>query len=292
MSSFLPLNNALAQNSVDFNSQTPTNSSGLFRYKVNTRNNNYTFTSTDFNSVCIFNSGGLGGLTLATLNSFSPAPPVGTEIIFYSTTGSVQIAGTGTATLNSTTGRFTTGINAPGKIIHRGNNVWYFASLSATFYSYNWANCCGASVGLYQIGTASNSNFNPSAFSYTDGNFNIPFNGIVYYETGGGYYYDKVVNGLVTGSSNCATSTFSTSYTYYTNTDPQDPQTVFIYSVSGLNRAQPETLLGYSFFSADVGVRQECYSSNRVSGVTYYINPGGGASITFYNGYVVSYTAS
>jgi hypothetical protein len=290
MSSFLPLNNALAQNSVDFNSQTPTNSSGLFRYKVNTRNNNYTFTSTDFNSVCIFNSGGLGGLTLATLNSFSPAPPVGTEIILYSTTGSVQIAGT--ATLNSATGRFTTGINAPGKIIHRGNNVWYFASLSATFYSFNWTNCCSDSVDLYQIGTDSNSNFNPSAFSYTDGNFNIPFNGIVYYETELGSYYDKVVNGLVTGSSNCATSTFSTSYTYYTNTDPEDPQTVSIYSVSALTRDQPATLLGYSFFSTAVGGRQECYSSNRVSGVTYYINPGGGASITFYNGYVVSYTAS
>lgn len=284
MPSSLPLNNALAQNSVDFNTQIPTNSSGLFRYKVNTRGNNYTFTSTDFNSVCIF-SLGVGGVTTVFLNAFGVAPPVGTEIIFYSTIGLVNIQGN--ATLYVTVGRVSS--TSAGKIIHRGNNVWYFASLNTTKNQFNWTNCCSNFESLYQVGEQTN--FDPNKFSYTDAALNTPFNGIVYYDNDGLATYNKVVNGVATGSGSCTTVTFNIAYTYYTNTDPENPETVDIYSVEGLTRTSPPTLLGNSFFTEVVTEQQECYTSNRVTGVTYYINAGGGASITFLNGYVVSYTS-
>jgi hypothetical protein len=285
MPSFLPLNNAVAQNSVDFNNQTPTNSSGLFRYKVNTRDNNYTFTSADFNSVCIL-SGGLGGATRVFLNNFGTAPPTGTEIILYSTTGSVYILGS--ATLRRTIGNLTTGTNVAGKLIHRGNNEWYFASSNRPLFLFTFENCCSYSDSLVQIGTVNN--FDPNKFSYVDANLNLPFNGIVLYENEGISYSKKVVNGVTTGDYNCQQVNFDTPYNFYASTDPENPQPVTIYSVSGLNAGNPESLVGNSFFIVPAMNVFSCLQGDRVSGVTYYLSTGGGQSITFVDGYVVTYT--
>ena len=292
MPSSVPLTNAIAQNSVDFNSQTPTNASGLFRYKINNRVNNHVFTDADLNSVCIFSGGGsITNVFLGTGN-FSGVPPVGAEIIFYSTTGNIKINLIDGAILAGSVGPFTPGAYSAGKIIHIGNNVWYFASANAAAQPYNWTNCCGESAAtqLYQISVAGG--FNPALTSYFDSNVNYPYNGHV--NDGTNLYY-KVVNGVWNNTTisdcNDTKSYYTNQYNFYDAPDPIYGNTVPLYSVGGLNPASPETLMGNKFFISDVGQQFDCYAPNTVSDSTYYTSTTAPYyALTFRYGYVTSYT--
>jgi len=287
MPSSVPLTNAIAQNSVDFNNQTPTNASGLFRYKINNYSGTRTFTESDLNSVCIFNN--VGNIVNVTLSSsgFSEVPPVGAEIIFYSLTGNIKINTGGSAVLKYSVGNYTTGTAGAGKIIHKGNNVWYFASANASPQLYPWTNCCSESAELYQIATAPG--FSAARKSYTDSGATYPYNGTVY---DGSLYY-RIVNGAVgTQYNNCAETTrnYNTSYTFYDSPDPIYGTYVNLVSVAGLSIAAPEDFLGYKFFTEAVGNQYDCYTANQAN-TTYYTNNNTPCyAVTFTNGYVTSYS--
>jgi len=289
MPSSVPLINAIAQNTVDFNNQTPTNASGLFRYKINNYSAPRIFTDTDLNSVCIFND--VGTIVDVYLNSnyFSTTPPVGAEIIFYSTTGNIRINTSGVGYLASSFGPFTTGANSAGKIIHRGGNVWYFASANATPQQYSWTNCCGNGGELYQI--TNTPGFNYSLRSYFDLGIERPYNGTVFdYDT---QLYYRIVNGVYAANYvECAPTSFGTGYNFYDAPDPIYGQTVTLYAVTGLNSADPISLLGNKFFVDQVGQQYDCYAASLVpDGATYYTSTTSPYyALTFYGSYVSSYT--
>ena len=289
MPSSVPLTNAIAQNSVDFNSQTPTNASGLFRYKINSRDNGYAFRNADLNSVCIFSGGAAINDVYLYSGYFPVDPPIGAEIIFYSTTGVIRIYIFG-LTLYSSVGPFTPGAYSAGKIIYRGNNVWYFAGANAGVFEYTWTDCCGNGASLSQVSVAGG--FNPNRLSFFDQNLSYRYNGFV--NDGTNYYY-RIVNGVYaeTTASNCydTQSYYSTQYNFYDAPDPIYGNAVPLYSVSGLNTATPETLLGNKFFISDVGQQYDCYTENVVPATTYYTATAAPYyAITFYGGYVTSYT--
>ena len=289
MPSSVPLTNAIAQNSVDFNSQTPTNASGLFRYKINNRVNNHVFTDADLNSVCIFSGGGTITNVELNANDFSVTPPVGAEIIFYSTTGNVKIIPSG-VNLYSSVGLFTPGASIVGKIIHRGNNVWYFAGANAHIFEFTWNDCCEVGRSLYQVSVAGG--FDSNRFSYFDSNLNYPYNGHV--NDGTNLYY-KVVNGVWNNTTisdcNDTKSYYTNQYNFYDAPDPIYGNTVPLYSVGGLNTTSPETLMGNKFFISDVGQQFDCYAPNTVSDSTYYTSTTAPYyALTFRYGYVTSYT--
>jgi hypothetical protein len=289
MPSSVPLTNAIAQNTVDFNNQTPTNASGLFRYKINNYTGQGTFTDVDLNSVCIFNN--VGNIVNVTLSSsgFSVVPPVGAEIIFYSLTGNIRLNTGGSAVLNYSVGNYTTQTAGAGKIIHKGNHVWYFASANASPQQYSWTNCCSESAELYQIATVPG--FNSSLKSYTDSGAASPYNGTVY---DGSLYY-RIVNGVyVSTSPDCASTTlnYNTSYTFYDSPDPIYGTYVNLVSVAGLTESQPNTLIGYKFFTQAVGNQYDCYGPNTVNGAYYTNNNTPYYAVTFTNGYLTSYSYS
>jgi len=270
MPSFVPLNNALAQNSVDFNNQTPTNSSGLFRYKINNRNTDtWTFIDADLNAVCIFT-----GVAEVTLTNFSTTPPVGAEIVFYSVSDVVRITASGSAVLNYSDGNTTISPALAGKIIHASNNVWFFASPNAGLYNHTWYdNCCNFTNALYQTGTSS---LDLGRRAYADTSLTIPFNGtaIVYVDPDN--YYYTVSNGYINPNpitiNDCYVNTYSTDYIFYTGSDPIY-DTVTLYSVPSLDPTDPTTLSGNKFFSMDVGAQFDCVTDNIVSPggtVAYY----------------------
>jgi hypothetical protein len=300
MPSFLPLNNAVAQNSVDFNNQTPTNANALFRYKVNNRNNNYYFTASDLNGVCIFNSGGTAAGSVNNVflnsNSFSPVPPVGAEIIFYSTTNHINIRLENQAVLRNAKGTLTSGANKVGKIIHVGANVWYFSSAAYRAVEIGLGDCCNGSPYLYQVSAPDTTiSFNSSFLSYTNDSLNALYNGTVSAQVPDTdpqeYTYYKIVNGKVASSgSECTPENFNTGYNFFDSPDPIYGAPVTLYSVSGLSLDPPEDLLGYKFFTQDVGSQYDCYTANQAN-TTYYTNDVAPYySITFTNGYVTSYS--
>lgn len=288
MPSSVPLTNAIAQNSVDFNNQTPTNASGLFRYKINSRGSGYAFTDADLNSVCIFSGGAAINDVSLNIANFSVVPPIGAEIIFYSTTGNIRIAASG-APLYSSVGPFTTGTAVAGKIIYKGNSTWYLASANANNFLYTWTNCCSNEASLYQILVTSGS-FYSGKLSYFDSGLTKLYNGTVFSYDSGLYY--RIVNGVsVATFADCAatTLTYNTDYTFYDSPDPIYGNSVTLYSVSGLNQASPETLLGHKFFTGSKGTVYDCYTSSVVNNY-YTATTAPYYAITFYGGYVTSYT--
>jgi hypothetical protein len=282
MPSLVPLNNAIAQNSVDFNNQTPTNAGGLFRYKVNQYGTNtHTFSSSDLNAVCVFS--GDANILLSSSN-FAQLPPVGAEIVFYSTAGRVRLNTAGVS-LYANIGNFTLGPNSIGKIIYKGNNEWFFASSNFTSIIYSWTNCCEDFGELYQLRTPNNAALNSNQRAYVDSTLDKPFNGITSYE--GAYY--SVVNGYFSSTAGCSTKDYTTSYTFYSNASTP----VTFYSVTGLSPNIYTTLSGSKFFTSSVAAEYDCYSIDMVasgSAVTYYGSTAQypGSPLVFLNGYVVN----
>jgi hypothetical protein len=281
MPSLVPLNNAIAQNSVDFNNQTPTNASGLFRYKVNQYGTNtHTFSSSDLNAVCVF-SGDTN--VLLSSSNFAQLPPVGAEIVFYSTSGRVRLDTSGVS-LYASIGNFTLGPNSIGKIIYKGNNEWFFASSNFTSVFYSWTNCCEDFGELYQLRTPNNSALNSNQRAYVDSTLDKPFNGVASYD-GSSY---SAVNGYFSPGG-CVPTDYTTSYTFYSNASTP----VTFYSVTGLSPNIYTTLSGSKFFTSSVESVYDCYSINMVasgSAVTYYGSTAQypGSPLVFLNGYVVN----
>jgi hypothetical protein len=261
MSSLVPLNNAYAQNTVNFNSQTPSNAGGLFRYKVNTyAGASHTFDVSDLNAVCVFEKDTT--LLISTAN-FSSTPPVGTEILFYSAAGYVKLTTSG-ASLYSSDGVYTLGPNWLGKIIYKGGNIWFFASANFDAYAYNWTDSCEHATAVYQIKDASDSNVYVSTQrSYTDNTATIPYNGVVYSSDESLYF--SIANGYAVGSSGAEnTNNYTTTYTLYTGPDAIG-DAVSLYSVNGLSTSVISSLAGAKFFTSNVGSQYACYSTNTVS---------------------------
>jgi len=294
MPSLVPLNNAVAQSSVDFNNQTPSNASGLFRYKINNYGfTSHTFNSNDLNAVCIFARDVAPAIPLA--SSFSSPPPIGSEILFYSTSGYVRLAPQTELGVNLYTavGTYTLGPNWIGKIIYKGNNDWFFASTNFAAYSYMFADCCGGiSALVYQIKSVNDAQiFSTTQRSYVDSSLTIPFNGTVYAEEDTTYY--NIANGYnVATQGTCETNNYTTAYTFYTGPDP-DTDDVILYSVSGLNINNTTSLAGKKFFTSDVGDQFDCYTTDMVSPGTqnsYYSSTGGypGSPLSFLDGYIVN----
>lgn len=294
MPSLVPLNNAVAQSSVDFNNQTPSNASGLFRYKVNDRtaSSSWVFNDSDLNSVCIFSK----SLVTVGLATFSSTPPIGTEIIFYSTGGAVYIYGYGGATLITSKGPYTVPLSGVGKITHIGSNVWVFSSANSAQKSYTWSSCCGGSQSFYYIEGSTpftSVSASPSRF-YTSSGLNIPFNGTILNPVDGLYY--NMVNGYWdtgTPAGSCPILVYSSSYTFYTGPDPIYDPPVTLYSVGALDINNPAYLKGHKFFTTSVGNQYDCYTTDVVSPGTltvYYPSLALAPStpIIFQDGYVVN----
>jgi hypothetical protein len=284
MPSTVPLNNAVAQSSVDFNNQTPTNPAGLFRYKVNTyATATHTFTTADLNAVCKFS--GDVTVNLSSDNVGSPAP--GTEIIISSTGGFIKVAFSGTGSFNYSTGLFTD-VNKPAKLVYAGNNKWFFASANRTSNGYSWLNCCSQSSTIYQISDA----FSSTRRSFVNSVLTIPFNGLFQDEDTTFYY---IVDGDVQpGTFECATNSYTTEYTFYTGADPVADAVTF-YSVAGLTETNYSNLLGNKFFTSNVGEQFDCYETDQVapgSPLTFYGSTAQYPAhyIEIRDGYVINYT--
>jgi hypothetical protein len=292
MPSLVPLNNAIAQSRVDFNNQTPSNAGGLFRYKINNYGfTAHTFNSNDLNAVCIFARDVSPVMPLA--SSFSAPPPIGSEILFYSTSGYVRLVPESAGVdLYCSVGNYTLGPNFIGKIIYKGNDDWFFASANFTSYSYSWDNCCGEfGVNLLQIKTVNDENiFSTAQRSYVDTDLTIPFNGTVYAVEATTYY--NIANGYNVGSvGSCVNYSYSTPYTFFTGADP-DADAVTFYSVADLTITDTASLAGKKFFTSDVGAQADCYTSDMVSPgaeTSYYSSTASypGSPLGFRDGYLV-----
>lgn len=290
MPSLVPLNNAIAQNAVDFNNQTPINAASLFRYKINLHStNSWTFNTGDLNSVCIFN----GSIADVLLTTFSSTPPIGAEIIFYSTTGVVRLSTGGGVTLNYSNGTFTQAYRAAGKIIHIGSNEWFFASANTTPPSYSWLDCCGNISTLNYISTQFSID-NVQRY-YTDASANTPFNGTVAVPDGEMFAYYRIINGYWDGSSpygECTTYEYNTLYTFYTGPDPVYDY-IQVYSEASIPLTSPADLAGYKFFNTPVDVQFDCSQASMIApgtSETFYFDwetyPN--QPIIFKDGYVIN----
>jgi hypothetical protein len=301
MPSLVPLNNAIAQNSVDFNNQNPTNKGGLFRYNINnyTRVNygsvgQHSFTNADLNSVCIF-SGDVD--ILLTAGNFIPEPLTGSEILFYSAAGRIRLDTSG-VNFYSNVGNFTVPTKA-GKIIYTSGNTWYFSSLNTDVFTLNVTDCCNITPTIYQVGNNNSGSLDANVKIYADSGTTIPFNGIVQDNLSNTRY--NVINGQASAIAECETAApYNVEYTFYTE-DPIYPgQTTPIAFYSKPGAGTPNnygTLVGNRFFTTiPNGGNQinSCYSDATVapgSSATYYgdgtqypANP-----VTFLNGYVINY---
>jgi len=292
MPSLVPLNNAIAQSSVDFNNQTPANAGGLFRYKINNYSGNRTLNSDDINAVCVCTHNTVLLLTTSFTNL-----KVNSEIIFYSSNGYVRVQPSVGVNLYFTDGYYTKGPSSTGgvssvsKLIYAGSNNWFLAGYNMSPSEYTWTNCCSSSSTLYQLKTSSAYDINARA--YTNSDLTIPYNGIVSLEAESTTYYYKLINGWPTSGTGCVTDTYSTPYTFYTGADPVEDAVIF-YSVSGLTPSSYSTLLGNKFFTADVGAQHDCYTTDMVSPGTqtsYYGSTaqyGSSSPAIFKDGYVVN----
>ena len=290
MSSVVPFRNAVAQNSLDFNNKNPTNKGGLFRYKINNYGaaGTHVFNVSDLNSICVFS--GDVNVTLNPLN-FSSLPPSGVEILFYSPNGRIRVDTASGASLYTAFGNFTSP-GKLGKLIYTSDNKWFFSSLSATPFSIAYTDCCGSiSATVYQVRSSVDAaTFSPSRKTYADSDTTIPFNGI-FQDPATSYYYN-IVNGGSTPVASCdVPSAYSTPITFYTDAT----NTVTLYSSASLSPSSYISLLGYKFFTTDIGTPvYSCYSDNQVapgSTVQYYGSTAQYPSdpVTFLNGYVINY---
>jgi hypothetical protein len=286
MPSTVPLNNALAQSSVDFNNQTLTNPAGLFRYKVNTyTTKTHVFTTADLNAVCKFS----GDVTVIISSAYVGSPVPGTEIIVYSVGGFVKVVFSVDVTFNYSDGVFTD-VNKPGKLVYAGNDKWFFASANRNSNGYGWTNCCNEGSDIFQL----SDNFTPSVRVYVDSGLTIPFNGLFQYEDEVSTFYYIVDGDVQPGSFECSTNSYTTAYTFYTGPDPISDAVTF-YSVAGLTENSYNNLLGNKFFTSNVGEQFDCYTTDQVAS---------GTQTTFYgdtdqypnhyiiiqDGYVINYT--
>jgi len=298
MPSLVPLNNAIAQNSVDFNNQNPTNKGGLSRYKItNYGQLNYgavsqhAFTNADLNSVCIFS--GDVDITFQGFN-FNPAPLPGAEILFYSTNGRIRLNDI-SALLYSNVGNFTVPTKA-GKIIYTSAGKWYFSSLNTAVFSPILTDCCGVSPPVvYQVGNNNSGSLDPNIKLYVDPDATFAFNGIVYDTLDEQRYI--VINGQATGDGMTVCDTpavYSSEYTFYSSAST----TATFYSLTGaFTPDNYYSLLGIKFFSSipnEGNPINSCWATDVVapgSPATYY-----GSTeqypdnyVVFLNGYVIDY---
>jgi hypothetical protein len=301
MPSLVPLNNTIAQNSLDFNNQNPTNKGGLLRYKINdyTRVNygsvgQHYFTNADLNSVCIFS----GDVNIILSSGYlNPAPLTGSEILFYSAAGRIRLDTSGFS-LYSNVGNFTVPTKA-GKIIYTSGNTWYFSSLNTDVFTLNVTDCCSISAGnIYQVGNNNSGSLDANVKIYADANVTVPFNGIVYDNLSERY---NVINGLASVISDCdSPAYYNVEYTFYTEDIiyPGEVTPITFYSKPGAGTPNNYgTLLGNKFFTTIPSENQiySCYSYSTVapgSSATYY---GDGTQypsspVTFLNGYVIDYS--
>jgi hypothetical protein len=296
MPSLLPLNNAIAQNSLDFNNQNPTNKGGLLRYNINdyTRVNygsvvEHFFTNADLNSVCIF-SGDVN--IILSSGYFSPAPLPGTEILFYSASGRIKLMPAG-ATLYSHVGNFTVPTKA-GKIIYTSEGAWYFSSLNTDVFSPSVADCCIGGVTIYQVGNNNSESLDANVKIYADASVNVPFNGIVYDDSIITRY--NVINGQASVIAECETAApYNVEYTFYSSAST----TATFYSKPDAGTPYDYiSLLGNKFFTTapnEGNPINSCWAIDVVAPstpTTYYgdstqypANP-----VTFLNGYVIDYS--
>lgn len=289
MPASVPLNNAVAQNTFDFNNQRATNASGLSRYKINEYNTSARIlNNADLNAVCVFS----GNTTLTLGNNFSPVPPVFSEIIFYSTNGYVRISSAVGTTVYSDTGLFI-GKGKVGKLVYVTSNTWFFASVTSTVNSFNFTDCCSDIGDIYQIGQ-NPASLNTSAKAYTNASVNIPFNGS--FQIGENIY--SVANGDLSIIGGCPFNVYQTAYTFYTAGET-GPDPVTLYSVSGLTPSNYSTLLGKRFATSGQGSEEspiyDCALNDIVSPSTqnsYYGSTAqyaSNSSATFLDGYVINY---
>lgn len=310
MPSSVPLINAIAQNSVDFNNQTPINAGGLFRYKIKNigypSGGAYILTPEDLNSVLIFS----GDVTLILSSTYFVAsgfPPAGSEILFYSTGGAgsegrVFVSAQSNFVLSSYVGPYLQSSNDTGKIIYTGLNGagqgnWTFASPNYNFTLIDLSDCCAGSAvnNLYQISTPT-STYNTSYRSYFENNFVYPYNGVINYDGSAyaivnGYFIDVA---MLCGDTEVA---YTSAYTFY---DASETSFSFFTDASDLDPTNYENLLGHKFFigaAPNEGLPMySCFSDGSEAGaasaVEFYgsvAQIGNSDPVTFYKGYVVNY---
>lgn len=301
MSSSVPLINAVAQNTVDFNNQTPSNAGGLFRYKIKSigypSEGVYYLQPEDLNSVLIFS----GNVTLyLDSNSFSASglPPVGSEVFFYSINGAppnrVYVETSG-FNLYYYVGPYLQSSNDNGKIIYTGENAWTFASLNYNFQPISSIDCCSANNTLYQIALPG-ATYNTSFKAYFEDSLQYPYNGVFFDNTN----YYKIVNGyqdtILSEGCSETLSSYATPYSFYNAAEEE----VVLYSTnSNYDPSNYTGLLGAKFFTSWQNAGNpiySCYTDSSLVGygtpVAYYgslAQVAAGTPVTFYYGYVVDY---
>ena len=191
MTSSVPLINAVAQNTVDFNNQTPSNAGGLFRYKIKNigapTGGSYSLLPSDLNSVLIFS----GDVTLyADLNSFGGSgPPVGSEVFFYSSgvtsVGQIQVVAQN-CILTAENGPFLQSLSDTGRLIYMGldnigSKTWVFASKNYNFQVIDFTNCCVEEAQYAWQIALPGASYDSSFKAYVDASFSYPYNGEVYF---------------------------------------------------------------------------------------------------------------
>lgn len=296
MPAAVPLNNAIAQNSLDFNNQNPTNKGGLFRYKINNYEslgacaiNQHTFTNADLNAVCIFTYD-----VNITIPPFATIP--GSEILFYSPNGRIKLEASDGSTLYSNIGNFTVPGKA-GKVIYTDSNNWFFSSLNTNSFATNYTDCCAQPNSIYQVGN--NGDLNTTIKVYTNAAADVAFNGTIILDNVAQY---DIVNGQASSVLLlCYANYYNTAYTFYTEdiSYPGEVTPITFYSLSsGITPSNYNSLLGKKFFTAapEGGGTPvyDCYSSNAVAPGSIYSYYGSSMQypsdpVKFLNGYVIDF---
>lgn len=296
MPSAVPLNNAIAQNSLDFNNQNPTNKGGLFRYKINNYESvssgtisQYTFTNADLNAISVFT-----GDVNINITPFAAHP--GSEILFYSSNGRIKLEASGGSTLYSNIGNFTVPGKA-GKLIYTDSNTWFFSSLNTNCYPTSFTDCCEQTRNIYQVGIGNNGNLNTAIKVYADLGADVAFNGLITLDIDAAQY--DIINGQASAVTfGCYPASYDTAYTFYTEDViyPGEVVPIIFYSLaSGITPSNYSSLLGKPFFTDTVpSAIYDCSSSNRVapsSSASYYGSPEQYPNypVTFLDGYVIGY---
>ena len=305
MPSSVPLINAVAQNTVDFNNQTPTNAGGLSRYKIKNigapAGGYYFVLPSDLNSVLIFS----GDVTLyVDSNSFVGIgdPPAGSEVFFYSSgvtsIGQIKVVAQGLI-LTAENGPFLQTSSDVGSLIYMGLNnsgtgVWAFASKNYNFESVYFINCCDAGEQFWQIAEP-DAGYNSNLRAYVTASLSYPYNG-VYNDNG---TYTSIINGYAEGPVLCNDNyyPYDQSVTFYNSGG--SPITLYGNSNGSYTASEYLTLLGAKFFTAIPNSGSPIYSCYSDSNAVGYSSPvqyfGSTAQIaandpvTFYDGYVVNY---
>lgn len=307
MPSVVPLRNPVAQNAVDFNNQTLTNSGSFFKYKtginLDSGINHYAGVN-DINSIITCNENSAAP-NLATLNLTALSPGnggninPGAEIILntgISIATNIKILNSSGSLITESGKNYTmpgpAGADGVAKLtlVDKASNHWLFSGNIGALVQYSFTNCCGDEESFYQINSdvsGAITSVNTTAYFFDGTDNTKPYNGIYYDDTD----WLQVINGVYISSSSCSTYNFTTSYTFYTVLGDYTSAVVG-YSISDLDENDPSTFSGFiKFFTSSVSDEYPCYTGEAAFPDGTYYTTNSIYSLEFYKGYVISYTS-